>query len=93
MIEHSYILNKVIGVSHEELVEKLALALQLLGTERSWILHCSGLDEMSPLGSATVFEVTPDEIHRYVIHPSQYGFPPCQLDILKELMHNIMPLF
>ncbi|KAK4522213.1 hypothetical protein GAYE_PCTG50G1214 [Galdieria yellowstonensis] len=75
--------RQVIGVSHEELVEKLALALQLLGTERSWILHCSGLDEMSPLGSATVFEVTPDEIHRHVIHPSQYGFPPCQLEDLK----------
>lgn len=74
---------QVIGVSHEELVEKLALALQLLGTERSWVLHCSGLDELSPLGSAAVLEVTPNEIHRYTINPAQYGFPLCRLEDLK----------
>ncbi|GJD09406.1 Anthranilate phosphoribosyltransferase, chloroplastic [Galdieria sulphuraria] len=75
--------RQVIGVSHEELMEKLAIALQLLGTERSWVLHCSGLDELSPLGSATVLEVTPDDIHRYAINPAQYGFPTCQLEDLK----------
>ncbi|GJQ10717.1 hypothetical protein GpartN1_g2508.t1 [Galdieria partita] len=75
--------RQVIGVSHEELMEKLATALQLLGTERSWVVHCSGLDELSPLGSATILEVTPDEIHRLVINPAHYGFPTCQLEDLQ----------
>eukprot|EP00871_Galdieria_phlegrea_P004982 jgi/Galph1/5485/GphlegSOOS_G4186.1 len=75
--------RQVIGVSHEALLEKMATALQLLGTNRSWVFHCCGLDELSPLGDAIVLEVTPREIHRYTISPSKYGFPACEVKDLQ----------
>merc|ERR1719354_614648 len=48
----------VIGVFHEELIELMAGALQMVGkVDHAVVIHGVGLDEISPLGPATILEI------------------------------------
>jgi anthranilate phosphoribosyltransferase len=75
---------QVIGVSHESAAQKVAHALDLMGTARAWII-CGedGLDEITLAGRTTVYEVSPAGIEQFDITPGHFDLPRASLDSLR----------
>ena len=66
--------GQVIGVYSEELTEKMAEVLKLVGLERALVVHgLHGLDEISTLGKTKVSELRDDEVRTYYIKPEDFG--------------------
>ena len=83
----------VIGVFHEELLPLMAGALQQVGrVDHAVVIHGVGLDEISPLGPATIIEiknVAPEgeakvyEEKKITFDPLDIGIPRCKVEDLK----------
>ncbi|KAL0909812.1 hypothetical protein M5K25_020710 [Dendrobium thyrsiflorum] len=73
----------VVGVYHEDLVMKMALVLQGLGMRRALVVYSEGLDEISPLRSGYLLQVTQDKIERLNFDPLNFGISRCPLIDLK----------
>lgn len=84
----------VIGVFHPELLELMAGALKRVGrVDHAVIIHGVGLDEISPLGPATLLEIKNVaeegaaekvyETRQFEFDPESIGIPRCELGDLK----------
>ena len=65
--------RQVVGVYSERWVERLAEALAALGSERAWVVHGSGLDELTTTGETSVAEVRDGQVRLFTITPEAVG--------------------
>eukprot|EP01026_Neomeris_dumetosa_P053122 TRINITY_DN4740_c1_g1_i1.p1 TRINITY_DN4740_c1_g1~~TRINITY_DN4740_c1_g1_i1.p1 ORF type:complete len:376 (-),score=81.10 TRINITY_DN4740_c1_g1_i1:409-1536(-) len=73
----------LIGVYSPTISEIYGEALLRLGCKKSLIVHSMGLDELTPLGPASVVEVTRDGVRKYDSDPLDVGVPRCTVEDLK----------
>jgi anthranilate synthase/phosphoribosyltransferase len=66
---------QVVGVPRADLTGFVARCLQRLGTKRAWVVHGSGLDELTLAGETTVAEVDGGEVRTFTIGPADAGLP------------------
>jgi anthranilate phosphoribosyltransferase len=73
---------QVVGVAKPELVPFVARCLQRLGTKRAWVVHGSGLDELT-LGPTIVAEVDGETLRTFTIAPEDAGLRAAPLEALR----------
>src|SRR5438552_8532930 len=56
--------RQVVGVGDATAAPRLAEVLRLLGTERAFVVHGDGLDQLPLDGTGVLYDVTPDEVAR-----------------------------
>jgi anthranilate phosphoribosyltransferase len=76
---------QVVGVYSPQLVRTIADVLAQLGARRAFVVHgAGGLDELSPVGTNLVAEVTDGSVHERQLDPeSELGVPRCGVDELR----------
>jgi anthranilate phosphoribosyltransferase len=76
--------KQIVGVWHRSLIEPIAQALALLGTENAWVVHgADGLDEISLAGETLVAEVFRNKLRFFKVTPEDFGLQRASIDHLK----------
>src|SRR5437899_832235 len=80
----------LVGVFAPEWVVPMAEVLGRLGAERAWVVHGSGIDEMTTAGVTQVAEFRDGRVTSFEVTPEQFGLTRVPLDALKggEPAHN-----
>jgi anthranilate phosphoribosyltransferase len=68
---------QVVGVPRPELTEFMAGCLRRLGVARAWIVHGSGLDEVSLCGPTRVTAFENGDVRTFTVTPADAGLEPC----------------
>jgi anthranilate phosphoribosyltransferase len=71
--------RQVVGVFAERWVAPLAQVLGALGSERAWVVHGGGLDEMSTTGETSVAEYREGQVRLFTVTPEAVGLPRAAL--------------
>jgi anthranilate phosphoribosyltransferase len=71
--------RQVVGVFAERWVTPLAEALKALGSERAWVVHGGGLDEMTTTGETSVAELRDGQVRLFTVTPEAVGLPRAAL--------------
>jgi anthranilate phosphoribosyltransferase len=75
--------RQMVGVFSAEWLEPVAETLKTLGTERAWVAHGDGFDEITTTGETHVTELVDGEVRRMVITPEQVGLSRFHRDDLR----------
>lgn len=67
--------RQVLGVFADRWVEPLARVLGALGSERAWVVHGGGMDEMTITGETSVAEWRDGQVRLFTITPEAVGLP------------------
>ena len=84
----------MVGVFAPRWVEPLAHVLRDLGTQRAWIVHGSGLDELSICGPTQVAELRDGRVRGFEVSPHDAGLPTHELEAILggDAAHNAKAL-
>lgn len=76
--------KQIVGVWHQSLVEPMAQALMLLGTENAWVVHGKdNLDELTLVGETLVAEIYGNKVRKFVVTPEDFGLQRGDISHLK----------
>lgn len=76
--------KQLIGVWHASLIEPIARAAALLGTEKTWVVHGSdGLDEMTLSGETFVAEVAGKNVNTFKMTPEDFKLQRAKIEHLR----------
>jgi anthranilate phosphoribosyltransferase len=90
---------QVVGVYSIDLVEKLAVALKMLGVKRALVVHgLDGLDEITITGTTKIGEVRGEWVRVYEVTPEQFGLARAPLSQISggdlranaQMIHEIL---
>src|SRR5437016_4966803 len=90
--------RQLVGVFAPEWVRPMAEVLGRLGLERAWVVHGSGLDELTTAGVTTVASLENGAVETFEVVAGDVGLPPAQVTDLKggtpqhnaELMRDLI---
>lgn len=71
--------RQVLGVFDGRWVEPLARVLGALGSERAWVVHGQGMDEMTTTGPTQVAEWRDGAVRLFMVTPETVGLPKADL--------------
>jgi anthranilate phosphoribosyltransferase len=82
--------RQLVGVFAPEWVKPMAEVLGRLGVERAWVVHGSGLDELTTAGVTRVAALEGGKVETFDIVAEDVGLPPARLEDLRggEPGHN-----
>jgi anthranilate phosphoribosyltransferase len=82
--------RQLVGVFAPEWVRPMAEVLGRLGLERAWVVHGSGLDELTTAGVTTVAALEDGRVETFEIVAEDVGLPRARLEELRggEPQHN-----
>jgi anthranilate phosphoribosyltransferase len=82
--------RQLVGVFAPEWVVPMAEVLGRLGAEHAWVVHGSGIDELTTAGATTVAEFKNGAVRSFEVAPEDAGLSRTTLDDLKggEPAHN-----
>jgi anthranilate phosphoribosyltransferase len=65
--------RQLLGVADPAAAERIAQVAALLGTERTFVIHGDGVDELPLDGTGVLYDVTPDGIERRAVDATKLG--------------------
>jgi len=82
--------RQLVGVFAAEWVRPIAEVLGRLGAEHVWVVHGSGIDELTTAGTTTVAEYKDGRVVEFDVEPEEAGVKPATVEQLKggEPAHN-----
>jgi anthranilate phosphoribosyltransferase len=82
--------RQLVGVFAPEWVVPMAEVLGRLGAEHAWVVHGSGMDELTTAGTTSVAEFKDGKVTEFEVEPEDAGVKPATLDQLRggEPAHN-----
>ena len=75
--------RQVLGVYDPRLIEPMAKVLGALGAERAWVVHGSGLDEITTTGPTQICEWRDGQTRLFTVTPEAVGLERVSIDALR----------
>ncbi|HXO90841.1 MAG TPA: anthranilate phosphoribosyltransferase [Stellaceae bacterium] len=75
--------RQLVGVFAPEWVRPMAEVLGRLGLERAWVVHGSGLDELTTAGVTTVAALEDGMVETFEVVAEDFGLPAAQVEDLR----------
>ena len=68
--------RQVIGVANPTVAERMLASLRIHGSSKAWIVHGSGLDELTTTGHSTVLSLDEDTVETFEVDAVSLGLAP-----------------
>jgi len=86
--------RQLLGVFSPHWLRPVAEVLKSLGSTNVWVVHGSGLDEITLTGPTDVVALENGTIREFTLKPEDFGLAPCSLDEIRggDGVHNAAAL-